>query len=82
MGLRPEGMTLDRIDPAGGYSPDNCRWATMRTQQRNRRNNRRVTLNGVTKLLVEWAEELGIPYQTLYGRIYRRGWPVERALSK
>lgn len=37
MGERPEGMTLDRIDPWGNYEPGNCRWADSLTQRHNRR---------------------------------------------
>jgi len=37
MGFRPEGLSIDRINPFGNYEPANCRWITRSANSRNRR---------------------------------------------
>lgn len=81
MGEPPsDSHTLDRIDPNGNYCKENCRWATMEVQVRNRRNSVILEHAGRRLNLVDWAKELGIHPMTLRGRL-DKGWPLEVALT-
>jgi hypothetical protein len=80
MGNSPEGMTLDRIDNNGDYEPGNCRWASHKQQNRNKRDNAFLELNGERRTVAEWAEYLGVGYSTLHER-KRAGWTEEEILT-
>lgn len=81
MGDPPDGMELDRIDNNTGYSKENCRWVPRKDNARNKSNNRLITYNGESRCLAEWEEIVGIKAETIYTRIYYRGWSVEEALT-
>jgi len=40
MGARPQGTTIDRVNPDGNYEPENCRWTDARIQAANKRASR------------------------------------------
>ena len=76
-----ESLSIDRIDNNKGYSPENCRWVDSKTQGNNRRTNHCVTIDGVTKTIMQWSEEYGIKYDTIQRRI-RDGWSEQDAITK
>ncbi len=81
MGEPPDGFSLERIDNEKGYTKDNCRWASAKEQALNRSSNVRLTFRGETKTISEWAESLGMKFDTLQSRITYYGWSVEKALT-
>lgn len=82
MGQPPgEGFSLDRIDNDSDYCKENCRWATVMEQNRNRSVCRHLTFNGISKTVQEWADEYGVKYTTLMRRVFEWGWSAEKALT-
>lgn len=81
MGERPEGMTLDRVDPDGNYEPGNCRWLDDNQQKRNKRSVTFYEHDGKRLTLGQWAEETGIKYWTLRYRM-NNGWSFEDAINR
>lgn len=77
-----DDLTLDRIDNNKGYSPDNCRWADWKQQQRNRGGIKPVTAFGETKLVIEWLEDerCVVGEKCLYARL-SNDWHPEEAIK-
>ncbi len=73
-------MTMERINNEKGYSPENCRWATRKEQNRNTSRSRMFRINGEQKTLSEWCEIFGVGYYTAHKRL-RLGKSIEVALG-
>lgn len=81
MGVRPDGTTLDRIDPHGNYEPSNCRWADILTQENNRRNNRRFEYNGENLTLPQLARKYGVSRSNLANKVYIKHMDIASAID-
>lgn len=77
MGMRPDGHSLDRLNPDGDYTPDNCRWASVGTQANNKRNNFKLEYMGKTITLAELAVETNLPSGSLRRRLLKGFTAIE-----
>lgn len=80
MGERPaKEYTIHRLDDAKDYEPGNCVWADKFVQNNEKSNVIKITWNGKTQSVAQWARELGIKYCTLHSRL--RKMPLEEAFT-
>lgn len=81
MGERPIGKTIERIDNSKGYFKENCKWATVAEQNRNKKSNVLLTFEGKTMCIADWSKEKNIHRSTIARRL-KKGLPTEDVLKK
>lgn len=82
MGLRPDGLEIDRINVNGNYSPNNCRWTTHKENMRNRSNTVLskekaigvIALRDMGLKIREIAESIGISENNVENVLYKPIW--------
>lgn len=73
MGKRPENSSLERIDNEKGYSPGNCKWASITEQNDNKRGCLYYTYNNEKLTIARWAEKWEITRSKAYEWLKREG---------
>lgn len=87
-----DDLSIDRIDSNKGYSPDNCRWATIEEQNshlhprwtftpKRRYKQRTWVIDGEEKPVQDWCKEYGMTVQTVLYRVKTKGMSPKEALT-
>lgn len=80
-GYKP-GLSIERERVNESYEPSNCSWIPMAKQAANKRNNRRVTLFGETKLLSDWFKDSRVTVSnSKFYQLVNGGVSAEEALA-
>jgi hypothetical protein len=78
-----EGLTIERMDNDGDYTPENCTWIPLRDQASNRSDTRYFEYQGEKKTLPQWSKDPRCIAPSLVSLCHRmdRGWDFEAALT-
>jgi len=79
MGDAPKNLSIERNDVNGHYELGNCKWATMKEQQNNKRNNILISVNGDVVTAEQAGELTGINARKIRSRI-SAGCSLDRAI--
>lgn len=84
MDKRPDGLTLERRDNDGDYTPENCCWASRKEQSQNQRlrsTSQFIAIpgGGVPKTYTQWSQLSGTAAYLIRERIHR-GWSGKEAV--
>ena len=71
------GLTIDRADSKGPYSPENCRWVTIQEQQKNKRNVLKFLYLGDLYTVDTFCDKFGISKAMFYDRKHK-GWSLDQ----
>lgn len=75
-----KNLTIDRIEVDRNYEPSNCRFISMKDQNRNKKNNVFIEFNGENLCVIDWAKKLDISNSAMQKRL--KNWTLEKALTE
>lgn len=76
-----EGLSIERIDVNGNYSPLNCTWIEKREQSKNRRTSHYIEYNGKIQTISDWSRDTGISRGTILKRL-NKGLNLDEVFHK